>query len=533
MTSSSPAVFPVPAGAGSADVSPSAAPRHDDSRLRFDDLCPDEPAGCCQRRAEKPKTEPVSTDEPTGVGAADPDAPIADDTVVNAQHEEERVGEVDGMAAPDEGSEFVITISRADLHNPAKLLAAIAEALAAQMGDSAPRDLRLVLQPASGTQAADAATKTISVPLNAESLSLSGKGQGPGRGRAIAATISTIVQAALAYAKELGIGKNPVASSSANTSPVATTPAKGVASPAMPVGVTEGEKTSVSAATTSESKTELGRENFLPFHNQQYTIGRTRAGTDGALQDESMRSASRQIHHRVAAPPAEMRGGGAMMAENSSDAGKGWTNGSGEQAFTNARLSHLFERVAGTMPNQAATAVPPPAASASVASPPPVVPAIPVAEAALLGPLSNAVERMILRGQDQLSLTIRFEQGGSLALRLALQNGEIKTQIRTDVAGLENALRAAWTTFSQDWNDRGVKLATPVFSTSPETTPDQHHSTAHQEERAESEGGTGRARFHGHHRLGGAVRHPRTKPPAAGTPDQPSQSHQRGLYVWA
>lgn len=246
-----------------------------------------------------------------------------------------------------------------------------------------------------------------------------------------------------------------------------------------------------------------------------------------------MRSASRQLHNRVAAHHAETRGATASGGAAGSDAGKGWTNGGGEQAFTNARFSHLADRVVGMMTSQSAPASPTPAATAPVALPTPVAPVFPVSETALLGPLSNAVERMILRGQDQLSLTIRFEQGGSLALRLALQDGEIKTQIRTDVAGLENALRTAWTTFSQDWSNRGVKLAQPVFSTSPETASDHHHSTAHQDARSENERREESAWFHGHNRFGGPPRHSRARPAMPAASEQPSRTHQHGLHVWA
>jgi len=478
-----------------------------------------------RERAENCTKEPEGPIENDAVVDVEP---AAEDAPVEAAPEAEEND--DAVATVEEPYALVITISRADLQNPAKLFAAIAGAISGQSGGVAPRELQLVLQPANGSRAAGAATKTIIVPIEPQSTQLPEKGFGSGSGRAVAATIAAVVQAALTYAKEPGVAKPQPASGAPVANSFAANPGDSSKAAAT---IADGEKTSGSKLAPAVAGEIASPENFLSSHNQRSTIAQARAGTDGALQEESMRSASRQNHNRLAAHHVDTRGTTASGATAGMDSGKGWTNGGGEQAFTNARFSHLAERVAGMMTSQSGPASPTPAPTAPVAPSTPAVPVFPVSEIALLGPLSNAVERMILRGQDQLSLTIRFEQGGSLALRLALQDGEIKTQIRTNVAGLENALRAAWTTFSQDWSNRGVKFAQPVFSTSPETTPDQHHSTAHQDARSENERREESMWFHGHNSFGAPPRHSRARSTMPAVSEQPSRTHQHGLHVWA
>lgn len=158
---------------------------------------------------------------------------------------------------------------------------------------------------------------------------------------------------------------------------------------------------------------------------------------------------------------------------------KGWTNGGGERISTAAQFSRLTEH---------GTALPttPPAVSAgrgTVSAPVPVAPAAPsypTNESTLLAPIHAALERLISRGQDQLAVTVRFEQGGSLSLKLTLRDGGIAAHMQTDLPGLEEALRSSWSTFAQDWNQRGVKLAAPTFST--DGSP--HHSAGRDGQRS-------------------------------------------------
>ncbi|MGH8020418.1 MAG: hypothetical protein ACREIA_19470, partial [Opitutaceae bacterium] len=62
------------------------------------------------------------------------------------------------------------------------------------------------------------------------------------------------------------------------------------------------------------------------------------------------------------------------------------------------------------------------------------------------------------------AVTVRFENGGSLSLRLTMREGEIASQFQTDVPGLENALRSSWGQFAQDSQHKGWRLASPTFT---------------------------------------------------------------------
>ncbi|WP_442889887.1 hypothetical protein [Congregicoccus parvus] len=143
---------------------------------------------------------------------------------------------------------------------------------------------------------------------------------------------------------------------------------------------------------------------------------------------------------------------------------KGWTNGGGERVSTAAQFSRLGEHLAG--PTVATTHSL--AGSSAVARAqfvaPAVTPAPVPSESSYLGPVTAAIERMLTHGQDQLALTVRFDQGGSLSLKLSMQQGTIASQFQTDVPGLEDALRNSWGQFAQDAQGRGWKLGTPTFS---------------------------------------------------------------------
>lgn len=159
-------------------------------------------------------------------------------------------------------------------------------------------------------------------------------------------------------------------------------------------------------------------------------------------------------------PPTSGEGG---ANSDNSFAGKGWTNGGGDRVFTAAQFSRIAESSALHLPTNPATTL---AAnrSHSPAAAAPTTTAVPLNEAAMLAPVGAALERLLTRGQDQLAVTVRFEQGGSLSLKLALRDGTVATHIQTDVPGLQEALRSAWNNFSHDWNQRGIKLNDPSFS---------------------------------------------------------------------
>jgi hypothetical protein len=144
---------------------------------------------------------------------------------------------------------------------------------------------------------------------------------------------------------------------------------------------------------------------------------------------------------------------------------KGWTNGGGERASTAAQ----FSRLGGNSSALHAPFLGGPAVSsgrlpaAAVGSPLATVHGFPVDAESLLAPVGTAIERLVLTGRDQLSLTVRFGEGGSLSLKLVLRGGEIATQIQTDVPGLEAALRSSWNQLAQEWQGRGLKLGNPEF----------------------------------------------------------------------
>lgn len=142
---------------------------------------------------------------------------------------------------------------------------------------------------------------------------------------------------------------------------------------------------------------------------------------------------------------------------------KGWTNGGGERVSTAAQFSRLGT---GATTGQAALAAAPAHGrirTAATEAPAAPARAFPVDAEALFAPIGTAIERLVLTGRDQLSLTVRFGEGGSLSLRLVLRNGEIATQIQTDVPGLEGALRSSWNQLANEWHGRGLKLGQPQF----------------------------------------------------------------------
>jgi hypothetical protein len=98
-----------------------------------------------------------------------------------------------------------------------------------------------------------------------------------------------------------------------------------------------------------------------------------------------------------------------------------------------------------------------------------------VPEPAAFAPVQAALERFASRPQETLAMTVRFEQGGSLSLRLSHGEGGIKTHIQTDVPGLEAALRSGWDNFAQDWSHRGVRLGALSFS-NPSTSSGGEHA---------------------------------------------------------
>lgn len=223
-----------------------------------------------------------------------------------------------------------------------------------------------------------------------------------------------------------------------------------------------------SAAKTPGGDGEGGSEkakNFLQTEGQRLVVSSNERGTSVALPEETMRFTSDTQPRTISRPSVRAGLEGAVGASDEQTfSWKGWTNGGGERSSTAAQFSRLGESspvVGVTAP--AASAVPsrivanPAAGQASVFR-------APVDPASVTEPIGAAIERLVVRGQDSLAVTVRFEGGGSLSLKLALREGEVSTNIHTDVPGLEGALRSAWGQFAQDWQGRGVKLGQPSFS---------------------------------------------------------------------
>ncbi len=233
-----------------------------------------------------------------------------------------------------------------------------------------------------------------------------------------------------------------------------------------------------------EGALSTGKEKiFLTTDDKSLAHAKAPAGTAVAEQGEAMQLASQTRPRFLGSATSIAEGAGRPSSEDESTfvAWKGWTNGGGERASTAAQFSKLAEQAPA---NPASLFVTPgfgpgrPGAAAPATFVAPAAPAAATPEPEVMAPVNAAIERMISRGQDHLALTVRFENGGSLSLRLTMREGEIASQFQTDVPGLENALRNSWGQFAQDSQHKGWKLAAPTFSA----------GTSQQEQQGQREG---------------------------------------------
>lgn len=235
---------------------------------------------------------------------------------------------------------------------------------------------------------------------------------------------------------------------------------------------------------SEESQEVKGAKDFLTIGKQLLTKLRSIGGTDTAIPADSMNLAPKfsgqlsGLRHSHTPGVADLSGGAGTEF-----AWKGWTNSGGEHASAVARFSHMagaFPGVAATLGGSEGTST----AGTNAAAPGSTVsnPWSSMEPKAALAPVGAAIERLIVRGQEQLSVTIRFEQGGTLSLKLGMTNGEIAARIHTDVAGLDKALRSGWGEFAQDWNGRGIKLAAPVITSHTQGFAQHEHNSAGQRE---------------------------------------------------
>lgn len=78
--------------------------------------------------------------------------------------------------------------------------------------------------------------------------------------------------------------------------------------------------------------------------------------------------------------------------------------------------------------------------------------------------LSKGIERMQNLKQDVVNVRINFDQGGSLSLKLNMDNGQLNTVMQTDLNGLEGVIKSTWGDLAGDWAQRGLKLNAPQFT---------------------------------------------------------------------
>lgn len=82
--------------------------------------------------------------------------------------------------------------------------------------------------------------------------------------------------------------------------------------------------------------------------------------------------------------------------------------------------------------------------------------------------LTRSIDRLVSSNQSTINLRINFDQGGSVALRVTMDGGQINTSMQTDVPGLEALIKQNWSDLANDWSQKGVKLTPPQFQQSPQ-----------------------------------------------------------------
>ena len=80
--------------------------------------------------------------------------------------------------------------------------------------------------------------------------------------------------------------------------------------------------------------------------------------------------------------------------------------------------------------------------------------------------LTKSVDRLVNTKGETINVRINFDQGGSMALKVSMEGGQIKTMMQTDLPGLESMIKSNWSELAADWNAKGVKLNAPQFTNS-------------------------------------------------------------------
>ena len=77
--------------------------------------------------------------------------------------------------------------------------------------------------------------------------------------------------------------------------------------------------------------------------------------------------------------------------------------------------------------------------------------------------LSKSIDRLVSAKSDTISIRINFDQGGSMALRVSMDSGQVSSAMQTDLFGLESLIKSSWSEFANEMNQKGVKLNPPQF----------------------------------------------------------------------
>ena len=491
MTSPTSAFIPAASRAGTPAYSSEKAAGYSaasttDSRS-FEELCPEDDgaradlhrearssADAARDRAESEAVEKPSATEAEGPHAAEDEAAEDDEDTQPAPIDPQLL-----LSITPTIMQSLIVASRAAASSPA----------GAPVGTSAENAAGAQGTPSDATAPQTAAPATTPQAAGAQAGGRAAQGRGEGQlANAAGSKLSTTSGSTTATAPSV-TSETASAASLANHAPSTPAEAQGdapedtSAHPAQARLVSskgQAEKTAAGVVTAAAVTATSAENKFLDAGNQRLAEGRTVNGTRDALSPAAMSSSTATSTQRtsqgssistVAAMPGAT--GPASGAETFSVDWKGWTNGGGERASTAAQFSQLGDKLnpvgAVAAPTAHAPAV---RATAATPAPAPSAPSVPVDTAEALAPIHSAIERLVIHGRDQLALTVRFEQGGTLSIKLAMNQGEISTHIQTDVPGLEAALKSSWGELTQDWNSRGWKLGQAEFATN---TPAFHH----------------------------------------------------------
>jgi len=478
VTSTTSAFIPAASRAGAPAYSPDTAASlgsSDASETRsFDELCSDHDA-----HAETGHSaEQSEADEPAALRARDDAAGEAENTGEEEHDDEDERDESARrvVALPALESPSIIQTLLASLRTepamPANAIAsgpsaenADAQATLANTGTSVRAEGR---QGSAGTPEAAAAALAAIHRRLARGAGAPGEGVAPdATARTATASTPASVVSKGAGAESTAAGAATAVQAKAGATPVEEAGTAGVTRLVQARGHAEKSAAQHGAAVLGHQAS--GQNKFLVTEDQPVANTSRPAGTRAAIATGTMSSSTSTATQRPVEGSVPLNGssptaGQGAWTESLSVDWKGWTNGGGERSSTAAQFSQLGDKLG----HHGVAATPATAGVARTATPAPTVataaPTVPADAAEALAPIHSAIERLVLHGRDQLALTVRFEQGGSLSIRLAMNQGEIATQIQTDVPGLEAALKSAWGELAQDWNSRGWKLGQPEFS---------------------------------------------------------------------